>query len=323
MDPAVNRCKDRAVTMVGRDAMGALSRLAGCVLLGAIALLGAALPSAAQTTGSSAWLSWRADERLAEIPWPGTGREGALPLYFTVELDQPIDSLGFNLHWATGEPGGRVEVRAVRSSAQAPSVWHYQPHDGEAHAGNYRALGTWLSDRGFLAQIATSTPEGRVRYDLVLDLVISGARSLRIEASRITVAMSNGEVQRLGNSAVSMDGGWARQVAPLITRISGVLNRTYIQSVLSVYGENLDRLVRFVLIDEEGKRFYPVDVRSHSRERVDLVFVTKELTPGWIDVEIGAPDGNLDTLRSAVLDAALEYHQPGDTNLGIIPGSDE
>jgi hypothetical protein len=252
------------------------------------------------------------------LDWPaGTARLDQ-PFFLTIEAEAPLDSLGLQLRWAAREAGGRVEVTGVR--AAAGSGWRFTAPAERAVEGHYNAVGAWSVDRDFLESVAVVTPGGRHRYQIGFDAVFAETGAVRLEVANLTVRSAAGDVRQLGRPGLSIGDGWLLELPPVITSISGRLNWRFIRSTITLRGVDLHRLVRIVLIDSKGKRVHP-RYASTSRERVDLFFANKAATLGWCDLEIGTPEGTLDTLRGAIELAMLQEPQPTDTNLGVIPES--
>lgn len=284
-----------------------------------IGLLGLVLAGPATAANDAlGYLSWEAGERVLE-------REslvnGARQIYLTVESSVPLDSLGFYLRWVARDPGTRIAVSEIHPVGDA--TWRFTPGATVTREGGFAPLSAYLSDPGFLKQATERTAAGKWRIQIAIAMELTDVLAARWEASDLTVKLASGEIFHLGSPSVYVGKGWMLRMQPLITSIEGILNQRFIKSRIYVEGYDLDRLVRFVLLDGEGARLHPARVAMHTPERMELLFVTKSVAMGRCDVEIGNPEGGLDTLRAAVEARILDYRQPGDTNMGTVPGREE
>ena len=293
-----------------------IQRCAGGGLLGVLCLTMAG--AVASADDATAYLSWDAAERVMTREALG---DGSALIYLTVEASMPLDSLGFHLRWVARDPGTRLALTGIRPTDGAG--WVFAPGQESASEGAIAPIGDWLSDPGLLKRVTEPTVEGKWRVQVVLEIEVASVLAARWEASHLTVKTVSGEVLNLGDPAVHVGGGWLLRMQPMITSVEGILNQRFIKSRLYVRGFDLDRLVRFVLLDERGRRVHPARVAIHTPESLELDFVTKSVAEGLCDIEIGNPEGGLDTLRAAVEARGLEHRQPGDTNMGSVPGREE
>ncbi len=288
------------------------------VLLATLTLLatGVHAPAAA----GNARLSWSADEQVARIDQIP---DNPVQVHLTIDGEEPADSLGFRLRWATSDLGAAVRVVGLRAAGTHPTDLTNRPADAAASNGSFRPLERILSHPDYLREIGIDTPQGFVRYPLVLDLEITGATAMRLQVHGVSAKVGGGHVVQLGNPTVSAGGGWMLTLPPQLTEAKRILNRGVIRSILTFEGIDLDRVVRLRLIDSMDRFVYPGRISAQSAEAIEVVFTTKVAAEGHCALELGFPDGLTVTLPGAVESKPLDYRQPGDTNMGIIPGRDD
>ncbi|MFC1572994.1 hypothetical protein ACFL6M_05285, partial [Candidatus Eisenbacteria bacterium] len=289
--------------------------LPACLLTVLFVLLSAGI-AGAESRGQVI-LSWESDQGVTNIAWPGAGTNARLPLYLTVDVDQAIEQLGFYMRWAAAEPGAHIELSGIRGKDQTPLLCTRLSASDTTRVGRWSA-GGWSIESEALQQLAHATPDG-TRYDLVLELELSGTRSAHIEICGVVASVSDQRFD-LGGGWVGIGGGQLLSLKPLITEVTGRLNRRFIESVITFRGVGLEEVAGLVLLDAAGERHYQARIVSHTERRIDLGFMTKLVPQGLADVEITATDYTRDTLRAAVEVALLKERQPGDSNKGVIPG---
>jgi hypothetical protein len=289
-----------------------------------------------EATSPRAWLSWDREKvvrRVAEpraewvvSPAADAGDSAKVhdhrlraTLYLNVAVAEPLDSLGMHLRWLAAETEGRVTMLGVVTDGWEESGTPREP-DSVAADGFRLLLPTWLSRAGLLRDVAARGPQGEWRYCLPLTIEISGGRSFRFAAGGLVVRTVDGEIMNLGEPQASVGEGWMLRFPPLLTEISGRLNKRFIASTLTLRGLELDRLVGLVLIDHRGDRLFPAGVTLLSPRRVEFAFGNGRAASGLCDIEYAGPDGCTQRLTGVVQAAFLSERLPGDTNRGAKPG---
>lgn len=298
-------------------ARGVLDVLMAALLVWAGGAIGLAGGAGAQDAGSAA-LSWSASERvtnLTRLDAPETA------VYLTVDTAQPIDSLGFQLRWAARQPDAWMAVLGLRGLAEPSNApWQMVPKNGQMAFRTFRALDEWLSEPGYLASIREDGPAGGGRYRLAIALAVENLVAARIEASGVTVRFADGTRRQLGSPAVSVGTGWTIEHPPLVSEVTGVVNQRFLQSNIRITGVDLDRLSEIMLVDAAGGRFHPVRFQSWSTEAIEVCFPNRVVATGLARLVYRDPNCVTDSLNNAIEVAVLEERQPGDTNLGVVPG---
>ncbi len=285
------------------------------------------------------WLSWDKektvrDVSLADVTSGLYGLEQAsspkldLTLYLVAESPAPIDSIGLNLRWATCEMSGDLSLLGVRAATEnqdardmprGSSDSGLEKIAGQApmQDGVYSPLDHWSIGSEFLTRIEEQTAAGMYRYVVEMDMVLAGARTLKMLASGISIKHRSGDYQRPGIVSASIGVGWAIEMPPLITEVRGVLNRRAVYSRVTIDGNDLDRLVRLAVVDGNQRRLLPLKVIGHSRDNMVLKFPTKIPRLGMCDLEIGGPNGWISVLPTAIHADTLNTLQPYDEVLEV------
>jgi hypothetical protein len=289
-----------------------LSELKGRIALVVLVVCGFGVSVAVAANDTALTLSWNADQKETTIGWPGNdGDESCtITLYLTLVSATPVDSLSMNLRWATREKTGGVRFHGMAGANG--EVLTLDPGAKPASGGSFRPLDQWLSDPGFLKQIESGNAETGYRYRLSTRVTLTAARTLKLLASGVNVKSTDGVCQKPGNATASIGEGWALDMPPLITEVKGLLNQVALKSKLTLIGEDLNRLVRFALIDPSNSRALPTKISFNTRERIEMMFTTKSLAPGYNHMEFGAPSGWIDSAKNAVEAVRLDQPQPFD-----------
>lgn len=289
------------------------------LLLPAILCAGVGLGAHARAQGAgAAYLSWSADERVTNLP-ALAAPEAAV--YLTVETPQPIDSLGFDVRWASRRPDARVEVLGLRGVARESSAgWRKVAGDEQGVNASFHPLDTWLSDPGCLAAIREELPGGGARYRLAIALAAENLGAAQIQIAGLAARLADGTTLLLGSPAVSVDSGWVLRQPPLIRAIEGALNWRFLQSRLRIEGADLDRLSDLVVVDSARRRFRPVRIESRSPELLEVTFANRTMARGPARLVYRDADCVTDSLPQAIEIEVFEEQRPGDTNLGVVPG---
>jgi len=252
-------------------------------------------------------LSWSGQERVTRVSAADIGSK----LYLSVDSDAELDSLGFYLNWVAAEPGAEVRLLGVRAAgAEAPGRW--QAADSEPAGGIYRPIDRFLTEPNVLQR--AERREGAVwRYELVLEVAISGTERARIEAAGLVGRASGGQIVTLGRPAVNIGTGWGLAAQPVVTEWRGTLNRRMLRSSITLRGIDLDQLVRLILEDRDGGRTYPFQVGSRSPQQLELVFSPSMIRqPGLLTAEQTSSTGMRERVPSVVVCDWLKEAQPGD-----------
>ncbi len=298
-------------------------------VMGAWLALAAVLGLGPAHGAESAFLSWSPADRSSNVTDAFTGAGTA---YLTVIAAGPVDSLGFNLRWAARRPDAELTVRGLRPFAETDASEQDRPAGADAWQRHARPeasdenrltmLHEWLSDPGFLATLGAEGPSGEIEYRLAIDFEMRGAGSVRIEATNVTVQYAGGERRQLGSPAISVGDGWMLRLPPVITSVEGVLNRRFLQSVIWLEGNDLDRVVELTVVDVNGKRVHPLSVESRSREHLELRFTNRSFDLGPARLVYRDAECVTDSVDNALVVKVLEEAQSGDTNMGTVPGSE-
>ena len=290
----------------------------GAVLL-LVALLGWTAVAAGLT--GTVRLSWSPDEQLTEVDWPGTaGQEVLLELYLTVEVDAPIDSVGFFLRWAAEGAHGQVRLLGLSGVGdEEETAFALQGPSDAAEDGWFTPLEDAAID-GLLGRIVEPGEAGMKRYPLRLHVAARGGPRLRLQTYGVTASAEGEGRVLLGSPAIGTSKGWTLQFVPAVTEMRGIMNRSFLFSDLSLLGIDLDQVARLIFIDENGKRVSPKVVKSRQPERIDVRMANKAVSDGLCGLEFMNAGGLISHHCDAVLAKALDCRQPGDDNQGVIPG---
>jgi len=266
-------------------------------------------------------LSWSPDQQLTEIDWPGdAGQEVLLDLHLTVEVDAPIDSLGFFLRWAAEGPDDQIRLVGLSGEGEdTDTAFAIQPPPEAAEDGWFTPLENASIDE-LLSRVAEPGAAGMTRYPLRLRIAAQGGPRMRLQTYGVTASSEGVGRVLLGSPAIGTSKGWTLQLVPTVTEVRGIMNRSFLFSSLAIFGIDLDQMARLIFIDAEGNRAHPKVVESRQPGRIDLRMANKMVSRGLCELETMNAGGLIRTHRDAVLAAPLDCRQPGDDSQGVIPG---